>query len=166
MESDRPQQVLIVRDRTRAGHDHRVARRIPEKRYAVDRAAGDAADRQRVAIAGIVPSVMRTTASLSLGIVDVGEGGERGERNGRCVLDIGGGGIDGEDRRVVHRHDTDHRGCHVAGVHAVADDHLDEAVFGGGIVAGVAVDEPAAAQLRTQSSVAVPVSVSTPVAGS
>ena len=43
-------------------------------------------------------------------------------------------------RRVVHRHDTDHCGRHIAGVHAVVDDHLDEAVVGGGIVAGVAVE--------------------------
>ena len=57
-----------------------------------------------------------------------------------CVLDICGGRIDGDDRCVVHRHDTDHRGCHVAGVRAVVDDHLDEAVFGDGIVAGVAVE--------------------------
>ena len=110
------------------------------KRYAVDRAAGEAVDRQRVAIAGNRAVGDAHDHLVELGIVDVGEGGERGERNRalrsrhrrRSVSRVTAG-------RVVHRHDSDHCGCHITGVHAVADDHLDEAVFGGGIVAGVAV---------------------------
>jgi hypothetical protein len=133
VERDRPQQVLVVRDQTRARQDQRVICRMPFKRYAVDRSAGETADRQRVAIAGNPATRDAHDQVVELGIVDVCEGGERGEHTGRCVLDIKGGGIDVEDGRIVHRHDTDQRGGHVAGVHAVIGDHLDEAVFGDGL---------------------------------
>ena len=67
---------------------------IKDKRYAVDRAAGDAVDRQNVAENPAVGDGHDRPAEVD--IVDVVDRGERGERNGRCVLDVDGGGIEDE----------------------------------------------------------------------
>jgi hypothetical protein len=75
LKSDRLQQRLVVRDRTRPGEDQRMQRWVPGKRDAVHDAAGGAVDGQGVAVAGKRPGGDLHGGGVELGVVRVGETG-------------------------------------------------------------------------------------------